>query len=131
MITTNVIQRTFHISIENSTGTCFTIDVDGKQYLVTAKHLVEQIKNTAKIRIYHENQWKDLQVTLVGHCEGNIDISVMAAGFQLSPTFELEPTSGGMIYGQDVYFLGFPYGMAGQVGELNRDFPLPFVLACT
>lgn len=127
MITTNVIQRTFHISIGNSAGTCFTIDVDGKQYLITAKHLVEQIKDTAKIRIYHENQWKNIQVTLVGHCEGDIDISVVAAGFQLSPPFELEPTSAGIIYGQDVYFLGFPYGMTGQIGELNRDYPLPFV----
>lgn len=34
---------------------------------------------------------------------------------------------GGIVYGQDVYFLGFPYGMTGEIGQMNRDFPLPFV----
>ncbi|HZD60078.1 MAG TPA: hypothetical protein VE439_06450, partial [Anaerolineae bacterium] len=40
---------------------------------------------------------------------------------------ELEPTSDGIVYGQDVFFLGFPYGMRVELGNLNRGFPLPFV----
>lgn len=51
----------------------------------------------------------------------------MAASIQLSPSFELPATSGGIIWGQDVYFLGYPYGWFGNVGGLNRDFPMPFV----
>jgi len=127
LITTNVIHRTFHIQVGDSTGTCFTIDVDNKQYLVTAKHVIKDLNGKCIVSIFHENQWKDIQVTVVGHCEGNIDISVLTAHQQLSPTFSLEPTSEGMVYGQDVYFLGFPYGMVGEIGSLNRDFPLPFV----
>jgi S1-C subfamily serine protease len=127
LITTNIIQRTFHIQVGDSTGTCFTVDVNGNQYLVTAKHVVKDLNGTCNIRIFHENQWKDIQVIVVGHCKGDIDISVLTAQLQLSPAFPLEPTSEGMIYGQDVYFLGFPYGMTGEVGALNRDFPLPFV----
>jgi Trypsin-like peptidase domain len=127
LITTNVIQRTFHIQVGDSIGTCFTVDVNGNQYLVTAKHVVKDLNGTCNIRIFHENQWKDIQVTVVGHCEGDIDISVLTAQLQLSPAYPLEPTSAGMIYGQDVYFLGFPYGMTGEVGALNRDFPFPFV----
>ena len=127
MITTNVIHRTFHIQVGDSTGTCFTIDNNNKQYLVTARHVVKDLNGTCGIRIFHENQWKEIQVTVVGHCEGEIDISVLTAPLQLSPTFPLEATSAGMVYGQDVYFLGFPYGMTGEIGSLNRDFPLPFV----
>lgn len=127
MITNNVIQRTFHIRIGHSIGTCFTIDVDGRQYLVTARHVVSTIIGTQQVSIYHDTQWKDINVTLVGHCSGEIDISVLTTDIRLSPNFQLPPTMGGIVYGQDVYFLGFPYGMTGEIGQMNRDFPLPFV----
>lgn len=127
MITTNVIQRTFHIRVGDSFGTCFTIDVDNKQYLVTAKHLVHNLTETSVIEIFHERQWKTIGVTLVGHCDGEIDISVLKLNLQISPTHSLEPTPAGLVYGQDVYFLGFPYGIAGKPGSVNRDFPIPFV----
>ena len=29
--------------------------------------------------------------------------------------------------GQEVFFLGFPYGLGSELGELNDDFPLPFI----
>lgn len=127
MITTNAIQRTFHIRVGDSTGTCFTIDVENKQYLVTAKHVVCDLKGTTTLEVFHEEQWKNINVTVVGHCEDEIDISVLTPEIQLSPVFPLEPTSAGIGYGQDVYFLGFPYGMRGEVGPMNRDFPFPFV----
>ncbi|MEW6531890.1 MAG: trypsin-like peptidase domain-containing protein [Thermodesulfobacteriota bacterium] len=127
MITNNVIYRTFHITIGDSVGTCFTIDVDGRQYLVSARHLVKPLGQGETILIYHENQWKQIRVTLVGHCPGEVDVSVLATNLQLSPTFELEPTARGLTYAQEVYFLGFPYGMTVRIGELNRDFPMPFV----
>src|SRR3990172_147859 len=127
MVTTNVIQRTFHISILNSTATCFTIEVDDRQYIITSKHVASLINTSSSLKIYHEKKWKDIDITLVGHCEGEVDISVLKTNIQLSPTYEFEPTSNGLIYGQDVFFLGFPYGMFSELGEMNRNFPLPFV----
>ncbi|MBD0302410.1 MAG: hypothetical protein ICV85_09595, partial [Tolypothrix sp. T3-bin4] len=41
--------------------------------------------------------------------------------------FPLEPSSENIFYGQDVYFLGFPYSLRGHGGEINREFPLPLV----
>ena len=35
----------------------------------------------------------------------------------------------GMGYGQQVYFLGFPFGWDGGGEGINRDFPVPFVKA--
>ncbi len=127
MIPTKVIDRTFHIQVADSTGTCFTIDVGNKQYLVTAKHIVKDLSGICGIKIFHEKRWKNIPITVVGHCKGDIDISVLTAQLQLSPTHQLEATSARMSYGQDAYFLGFPYGMSSEVGKLNRDFPMPFV----
>ncbi len=64
---------------------------------------------------------------LVGRCEGEIDIAVLSAPIQLSPVFDLPATAAGIVWGQDVYFLGFPYGWYGDIGKTNRDFPMPFV----
>jgi S1-C subfamily serine protease len=127
MITANVLQRIFHIEVGNSTGTCFTIDVDNKQYIVTAKHLVENISAQSTVDMFYDEQWKKIDITLIGHGQNDIDISVLSTDFQLSPTLPLPPTSAGIIYGQDVYFLGFPYGMFSQPGDIMRNFPMPFV----
>lgn len=126
MVTSNVIQRTFRIKVHDSCGTGFTIDVDNKQYIVTAKHIVSMLEGRADIEIFHDNMWKKIQVTVVGHCDGDIDISVLTTNKQISPKHPLEASSAGMVYGQDVYFLGFPY-QGYSMGQMNRDFPIPFV----
>jgi hypothetical protein len=125
-ITTNILRRTFQLSFGECQGTCFTIDYDNRQYIVTARHIVEPITDFATIRIKHEKIWKDCPVNLVGHGEGEVDISVLAAPIQISPAYLLPPTSA-MVFGQDVYFLGFPYGWNSEVGELNQNFPLPLI----
>ena len=127
-ITTNILHRTFQLSFGKSRGgTCFTVDYDNRQYIVTARHIVEPITDSATIRIKHEKVWKDCLVNLVGHCEGEVDISVLAAGLQISPKHPLPTSYDNIILGQDVYFLGFPYGLTSEIGELNRNFPLPLV----
>ena len=130
-ITTNILRRTFQFSFGEEQGTCFTIDYDNRQYIVTARHLVDPITDSATIRIKHEKIWKDCPVNLVGHGEGEVDISVLAAGLQISPKYPLPPNAAGLTLGQDVYFLGFPYGLASEVGELNQNFPFPFVKKAT
>ena len=127
MITANVLQRVFYIQRDQFSGTAFTIDVDNRQYIISARHLFEDVRDSVEVGIFHSNEWKAINLQLVGHCDKDIDISVLTADNRLSPNLELEPTSNGIILGQDVYFLGFPYGFFGEAGELNRDFPLPFV----
>jgi S1-C subfamily serine protease len=135
MITNNVYHRVFQIQAGESTGTCFTIDIEQKQYVVTARHLIEGWKSGQRIRIFHDNEWKEIELTLVGRCGGEIDIAVLAPPLQLSPPLSLPANAGGIVWGQDVYFIGFPYGWHGDIGEMNRNFPMPFVkkaiLSCT
>ncbi len=127
MITNNVIYRVFHFQYQTRQGTCFTIDIDGKQYLITAKHCIKGISKSDRIQILHQKEWKYLDVVLLGESEDKFDIAVFRPTIQLSPSFPLEPSSANLSYGQDVYFLGFPYSLSGDVGELNREFPLPLV----
>jgi len=109
-------------------GTCFTLDFEGRQYLVTAKHVVKGISGSDRIEVFYANDWHTLAVTLVGEARNEADITVLTTDLQLSPAHPLPPVSlGDFFLSQDVYFVGFPYGLFTEVGDTNRNFPLPFV----
>lgn len=125
MISANVISRTFHIKYSSGTGTCFTIDIDGKQYFVTAKHVIKNLKDDDEVEIYYKNQWIKIKAKLIGHSV-TADVSVFAIDLHIGG-YPLPATIEGIVYGQDLYFLGFPYGLKSKIGALNREFPLPLV----
>ena len=127
MITANVIHRTFHIRSGNSLGTAFAIDHNGKQYLVTARHVVEGISADDEIEMFHEQQWKRIAARVVGIGDGEIDAAVLSCPIHLAPPWPLEPSADGLTYGQQVYFLGYPFGLVGGLERVNRNFPVPFV----
>jgi S1-C subfamily serine protease len=127
MITSNVIHRTFLLSTGKSTGTCFAIDVEHRQYVVTAKHVIEGVTEFSSVKIFFNGLWHDFGCNLVGVCSQGTDVAVLRFETQLSPNLPLQPTWTDLMYGQDVFFLGFPYGWSADIGKLNRNFPMPFV----
>lgn len=125
MITANVYNRVFFIRADQY-GTAFTVDVENRQYLVTAKHLIGP-KPPDEILFMHENAWRKLPVRLVGMSRDEVDIAVFAPGIRLSPAMKLEPTSEGIVIGQDVYFIGYPYKMWTDGGAALAGRPCPFI----
>lgn len=133
-ITFNVIHRTFLIkwetSTETSTGTAFAIDHSSKQYLVTARHVVKEIKSGNVIKLFHEEKWKNLTVNVVGIGKGkDMDVAVLACPIRLAPPLPLVASASGIDYGQPVAFLGYPFGWDGGGEQINRGIPMPFVKA--
>ena len=129
MITSNVIHRTFNIRCGKATGTAFAIDQDNRQYLITARHVVQDFTPGSTIAILHERQWKTLSVEVVGIGADSIDVEVLACPFRLAPAHSLVASNAGLTYGQPVYFLGFPFGWNSGMENLNRELPVPFVKA--
>jgi Trypsin-like peptidase domain len=128
LITSNAIQRTYHPKISDQSATGFVIDVDGRQYLITAKHFAGHLQGQNAIEVFHNNQWNVVSATTIGNAPDEIDITVLALTFPLAhPNLVLLPDMGGLIFGQEVYFLGFPFGLFGDVSSANNNFPLPFV----
>jgi hypothetical protein len=121
-ITTNVFRRVLLIQTQKSKGTSFTIDVDNRQYLVTAKHLVAGLKSDDRIEIFKDDKWLPIKVKVL-RCEDPIDIAVLIPTEELTVTFPLEPTMEGIVYGQDVFFVGFPYG---QFFTRGLEYPIAF-----
>ena len=126
MITSNVFSRLFFIK-DHDYGSSFTIDYENRQYLITAKHIVPAAPKNGILQLYHEKEWKNLKVELVGLGDDEIDITVLAPNVRLSPALKLEATADKIIIGQDVFFLGFPYKMWTEVGDINRNLPFPYI----
>jgi hypothetical protein len=110
-LSANVLKRVVRIGVRGGSGTAFTIDVDGHQYLITAKHVVAIIKQTnSTVQVWGDGgKSEDIPITVL-RCLDPIDIAVLVPQKLLTVTHKLPADSGGMLLGQDVYFVGFPYG---------------------
>jgi hypothetical protein len=126
MILSNILYRTFFIKAEQY-GTAFTIHVDGIEYLITARHLLKQAVQNFELKLFFQNVWHGLPTTVVGHGKDEVDISVLRVPNPLSSAhLEVIPSMGELVFGQDIFFLGFPYKMWNDVGELMGGLPCAF-----
>ena len=119
--------RVFRIAYSNEAGTAFAIDVDSRQYLVTAKHVVSGIKDGHEIGIYNNTNWVQLPVRVIDIADTNIDITVLILSGILSNAGSAETTTIGVHLGKEVYFFGFPFFVHSGGNELTRDFPIACV----
>jgi len=116
----NVLLRTKRIVSGAGSGTAFTIDVDSRQYLITAKHIMAQTPGTKGIVRLCDAEAKCNEVAVsILRCADPVDIAVLVPDHQLTVAFELLPETKGMIFGQEVFFVGYPYGDT----SLNTNTP--------
>ena len=129
LLTTNTLQKTFLIKQGNHTGTAFAVEVEGKQYLATAKHVVPDPSEIPKI--LHEETWKDLPVNGIHHHSGEPDIAVITLNQQIAPGHPVDLSLSGISLGQNVTILGFPFGWNYTQYDINNGYPMPFVKSAT
>jgi hypothetical protein len=125
-MTANVLKRVLLLKVGGSTGSSFTLDRDGRQYLVTAKHVLGGLTGPITVEIYGNDTWERVPVRILD-CGTNVDIAVLVPERQLTDSLPLESGSNGAFVGQDAYFVGFPYGLKIEGTTANGTYPLPFV----
>ena len=121
-ITSNVLLRVKRIQVGAESGTVFTIEVDNRQYLITAKHVVVALKD--KATICEGKKCVEIPVTVL-RCADPIDIAVLVPKEQQTVSYELKPELKGAIFGQDMFFLGYPYAdnsLVTNAGEQTVAF---------
>jgi len=109
--TSNVLYRVLRLRTASSTGSAFTIEVDGKQYLITARHLLKGFGSEGEIELWVEGRWSKARARAIYPSKEVVDAAALDLGRPVTVTFPLEPSSGGLTLGQQVYFLGYPYGL--------------------
>ena len=127
-VTNAAIYRTFMIQTSVERGTIFSIDVDGREYWITAKHLFTGVKtgpagefvpSTAVANVLSQpvnveqnqgQQWRTITFRVIDPGK-DIDILVLVPNISLlSPIVSLNSDPGGIGLGADCEFLGFPWG---------------------
>jgi S1-C subfamily serine protease len=109
--TSNVLYRLLRIRTATSTGSAFTIEVGGKQYLITARHLLTGFGGEGEIELWIDGKWNRNRARAIYPFREAVDIAALDLGRLITVTFPLEPSSGGLALGQQVYFLGYPDGL--------------------
>lgn len=126
-ISSNVLMRVLQIRYGTEMGASFTIEVNSRQYLVTAAHLVKELKDEGTINIFRNHKWQPIKAKRIQVVPEQVDIAILALPLQITPTHPVEIWDANMYISQDVYFLGFPFGLSTDAFDLNRGFPIPFV----
>jgi len=120
-----VLERVLQIRVGDKLGSGFVVDLDERQYLITAKHLVTT-RVTRQIQILANGEWTTLRVRPIFPANPQVDIVALAPDKPIARRMTIVAGSDGLAIGQDVYFLGFPYGLATQLEQpVTRH--LPFV----
>ena len=122
-----ILRKVIHIRSGSGSGTALTIEVDAKQYILTAAHLVDKIANATLEVQEGRDAWRPVRVAVVGMTDPALDIAVLAAEEQLTPVFDIRVGTSTVEFGQSVRMLGYPYNL--DIGHLPsfRNSPLPMV----
>ncbi len=127
MITSECYHRTLRIQYRANVGTAFIADIDGEEWVVTAKHLVEGMTPNDKLGVWQDGGWKELELSAVVFGVDGEDIALLSPEVPMaSPEMRVPFQTAGMVYASDCYLLGYPYEPIDDRG-MNRGLGLPFV----
>lgn len=118
VVTSNAFTRVLEIQTELGCGTAFTLDQDGQQYLVTARHLLPPGVPDPEVRLSNRHLRRTLRLELLSVFPATADVAVSPLVEPLTETadYPLPATGVGLLWSQRTFFLGFPYGLATVLG---------------
>jgi hypothetical protein len=111
-VTVNVLNRVVQVRSQAGTCSAFTIELDEKQYLVTARHCLKGVNDASGLEIRQGTTWKPVNGPAFFPSNEDVDIAAIGLAKRLTVAFEFQPTTDGIGLGQPVYFLGFPSGLS-------------------
>ncbi len=114
-------ERVVRIETSVGRGAAFTIDRNDRQWLITARHLLPPNEAAPECVISRGAFRAFLRLGFLADPGGDGDVAVAPLQSPITPQLELHPTSEGLSWSQIVYFLGFPYGMATDVGDPGQE----------
>lgn len=127
LVTANSFERVLEISTALGSGTAFSIPYAGREYLVTARHLLPEGDPRPEVSIASRHMARTLRLDLLPTDPATADVAVAPLPEAVTPTLPLAAGKDGIIWGQRVFFLGFPYGLATEFARGAADQRIAFV----
>jgi len=142
--TIDILQRVLMIDYKSERGTTFSIDIDGREYWVTARHILTGAKSkpfgnyagkTIDVRLLNPGgdgeQWVPETFTVLQPVE-DVDVAVLIPPSPILPGALPSPpaSSAGLTFGGECEFLGFAYGGGWRAKLDGKKFWLPYIKHC-
>ena len=118
-------ERVLQIETSRGRGAAFTVEWHGREWLVTARHLLPD-EAAPEVELNSRHGQHRLRLGFIPSRLAAADIAVALLQEPITPQLSLVPSSDGVAWSQQVYFLGFPYGMVTQLRDDESD-RVPFV----
>ncbi len=129
-VTGNVLSRVFQIRFNGFTGTAFLVDYGGKSYFVTANHMVAAAGDRATVDVLsaRDATWHQFDFTVLHGQTPCVDVAALIPADAKPVAIDPIPYDYNYAMGQEVYFLGFPFGLFTSFAA-NKDaaMSLPLV----
>ena len=127
MVSSNILARVFSLRVGEMQATGFTIEVDRRQYLITARHLLPSPPSKGVVEIFRDSKWEKLDFRLVQVEPATVDIAALALTEQLPSLLPVVLGFKNVALSQAVFFVGFPFGLSIDGRVFNKGFPIPLV----
>ena len=133
-VPTEILTRTVPIQAGDEDATGFFLDSAGEMYLVTAWHVVKDLPCNPEIKVWISNEWTILRPKRILTPPSDADIAVLDTGFSAEKPYAIIPeqyNSGpndGPTFGQQVWFLGYPFWSDQHPHGLSTEAPKPLNL---
>jgi hypothetical protein len=143
--TTSILMRTFMVQTKDGArGTAFSIDIDSREYWITARHVVTGAKgkpygtlaeNTIDLKLLNPggngDEWLPIKFNVFLPVQ-DIDIALLIPPqLILPPGMGTAQTSSNLMFGAQCEFLGYPYGGGWRAKLPDGMFWLPYTKRCT
>lgn len=111
-VTSNVLQRVLQVRSPSTVCSAFTIEIVKKQYLVTARHCVDGVTDSKHLLVRQGNDWTPIVGPIFLPSNSEVDIAAIGLAQSITSEAEFQPTSDGIVLGQPVFFIGYPYDLS-------------------
>jgi len=120
-LTVNVLGRVVQVRGPAGSCTAFSIELDTKQYLVTARHCVKGASDAKQIAVRQGDGWAPLDGKIIFPSNQEVDIAAIPLATPRTVVFEFQATSDRIQISQPVYFLGFPSSLSTNWNSADRN----------
>ena len=111
-VTSHVLERVLQVRSPSGACSAFTIEIEKKQYLVTARHCLEGVTDSKNLLVRQGNDWTPIKGPIFLPSNSEVDIAAIGLAQSITIETEFQPTSDGIALGQPVFFIGYPYDLS-------------------
>lgn len=118
--------RVFRIRYNERVASSFIATHENRTILITSGHIIEE--NAKYIEIYLNGEFKKIEIKCMSNgYRDNIDAAVIIFDGINDFKNKTELNIEGLVVGQDVYFMGFPFDINSAFMPWAKEMPIPFV----